>query len=98
MFDFNTVDNRFFETKIGDKVYKVEPCSVKTLKKLKKVDGNSEGALEEITQLVVEIISKNVDGLSISTTLFDDLSFDALFGFIVCYMEWLSKVRNSPNL
>lgn len=98
MFDFNSINNRFFEVKISTDVYRVEACSVKTLKKLNKVNINDSEALAEITQLTSEIINKNLDGNKVSVSTLEDMSFDALFGFIVSYMEWLSKVQNSPNL
>ena len=38
MIDLNTVNKRWFDVKIGEYTLQLEPCSLKTLRKLSEVD------------------------------------------------------------
>ena len=99
MFDISTICKRYFEVRINDQLFEVEPPKVKTLKKivsLSKLDENQ--ALDELSEAVRRILSKNKEKKPVSIELVDELDLDQLHEVIVKYFEWLDNSKNSPNL
>jgi len=98
MFDISTVNKRYFAIKIGDLILEVEPPKVKTLKKITALSkAKNEDAMDELSQAIGIILSKNKAGYKIPDEMIDELDLDQMNEILTAYFEWLSKEKNSKN-
>lgn len=107
MFDINAVNKRYFDIKLtiiddNDKVnsieLEVEAPKVKMLKKLMSVHKNaSEDAMEELSEAIRKMLSKNKANYKVPIEYIDELDFDQMVDILTAYFEWLGKERNSKN-
>jgi len=99
MLDISTINQSSFELKINGVEYKVEPCTVKTLKEFISIKSkNSEEAFTEYVSLVKKIIDKNKSNNQIALSTLEDLTFVELNYILAEYMTWMKNIKNSPNL
>lgn len=99
MFDISTVNKRYYEIKIKGKEFRIEPCKVKTMKRLASISKQTDASdFDELISVVKEIIDKNQDKLQVGREVLEDLEFDEMKSFLILYMEWLVETKNSPNL
>lgn len=98
MFDISTVSKRYFAIKINDTVLEIEPPKLKTLKKITSLSkSRNEEAMDDLSEAVGMILSKNKSGYKVQQDLIDDLDFDQMNEILTAYFEWLAKSKNSPN-
>lgn len=99
MFDLSAINKRYFEIKINEIVLEVEPPKVKTLKKIVNLQKNArrEDGLDDMTDAVIKLLSKNKDRREVPVELIDDLDFDELSQILTAFFEWLTGVKNSKN-
>lgn len=108
MFDISSVSKRYFGIKLtvtdeSDKEHnlqlEVEPCRLKTMKKLidvSKDDGPE--AIDDLYTALQKLLSKNKSKLKVPMEYIEDLSFDELQAILTAYFEWLVETKNSdPN-
>ncbi|HAO61549.1 MAG TPA: hypothetical protein DCQ90_06435 [Erysipelotrichaceae bacterium] len=101
MFDINSMNKRYFEVRINGRLFEVEPPKVKTLKKivaLQNNEGAESEALNELSEAVRVILSKNKEKKHVSIEVIDDLDIDQMNEIITNYFEWISGVKKDPNL
>lgn len=98
MFDINTINRRYFNIKIGELTLDVEPPKIKVLKKITALSkSKNEEAIDDLSEAVAMILSKNKTGTKVSDEIIDELDLDQLNEILTAYFEWLSKSKNSPN-
>lgn len=98
MFDINTVNKRYFNIKIGELTLDVEPPKLKVLKKITSLSkSRNEDAMDDLSEAVGMILSKNKSGYTVSQELIGELDFDQMNEILTAYFEWLAKSKNSPN-
>jgi hypothetical protein len=108
MFDISTVSKRYFVIKINvetseDKLPKiqiieVEPPKLKTLKKITALaKTKDENAMDDLTEAVRTILSKNKAGYKVPEEVIDELDFDQMNEILTAYFEWLSNSKQDPN-
>jgi pyridoxal biosynthesis lyase PdxS len=98
MFDISSINTRYFEIKLNDLVLEVEPPKVKTLKKvaaLSKV--KDEEAVDDLSEAVSMILSKNKVGKKVSAEIIDELDLDQLVEILTAFFSWLNNEKNSKN-
>lgn len=107
MFDISTISKRYFEIKLTvtdneEKVHnatlEVEPPKVKALKKLFAISkAAKEDAMDELSEAVRKLLSKNKSHYDVPMEYIDDLNFDQLQEILRSYFNWVSEKKNSPN-
>jgi hypothetical protein len=98
MLDINTINRRYFEIKIDGVKLDVEPPTMKSLKKIVAISKNrSESTIDELSEAVNMILSKNRTGYKVSDETIDNLDIDQLQEILTEYFKWLTEVKNSPN-
>jgi hypothetical protein len=107
MFDISTISKRYFKIKltaIDDSNEKhsieleVEPPNVKALKSLTAISKAADDeAIDELTEAVQKMLSKNKSGYKVPMEYIDALNFDELQGILAAYFGWLADTKNSPN-
>lgn len=95
MLDLNLI-TRYFEVKIGNYELQLEPCSLKTLRKLSEMDKNTTFA--ELTDLVKTILNKNKTSFKLPDEVIESISMPQMMTLLQAYMEWLTDEHtNNPN-
>lgn len=95
MLDLNLI-TRYFDVKIGDYELQLEPCSLKTLKKLSEM--NKDTTFAELTDLVKIIINKNKTNYKIPDEVIESISMPQMMILIQSYINWLTDEKtNNPN-
>lgn len=98
MFDLNTINKRYFEIKMGEKILEIEPPSKKMLNKITSLSGvKDEKATDGLYDAVGMILNKNKAGRKISEDTVADLNLDQVNGIITAYFGWLNETKNSKN-
>lgn len=107
MFDISTVNKRYFEIKLtiiddddNEKSIEleVEPPKVKMLKKLMEVKKTAnENSMDELTEVMLKMLSKNKAKYKVPSEYVDELNFDQMIEILNEYFKWLGKERNSKN-
>lgn len=107
MFDISTINKRYFDIKLTIEddnnqsksiELEVEPPKVKLLKKLMSVKKTAnEDSMDELSEALRKMLSKNKANYSIPTEYIDELNFDQMIEILSAYFEWLGKERNSKN-
>jgi len=106
MFDLNTVNMRYFGIKLTvmveetkkELVLEVEPPKLKALKRITTLSkSRKEEMLDDLTEAVGIILSKNKDHKKVTEEFMGELDFDQLLAILDAYFEWLGKEKNSPN-
>lgn len=108
MFDISSVNKRYFGTKltITDDEGKehslqleVEPCRLKTLRKLidvSKDDGPE--ALDNLYGAMQKLLSKNRSRTKVQMDYIEAMNYDELQAILTAYFEWLVNTKsNNPN-
>jgi CRISPR/Cas system-associated protein Cas7 (RAMP superfamily) len=57
----------------------------------------SEEAIEELSEAVSMILSKNKTGYRVPQEIIDELDLDQLNEILTAYFDWLSKNKKDPN-
>ena len=95
MLDLNLI-TRYFEVKIGNYELQLEPCSLKTLRKLSEM--NKDTTFAELTDLVKIIINKNKTNYKIPDEVIESISMPQMMILLQAYMSWLTDEKtNNPN-
>lgn len=95
MLDLNLI-TRYFDVKIGDYELQLEPCSLKTLRKLSEM--NKDTTFAELTDLVKIIINKNKTNYKIPDEVIESISMPQMMILIQSYINWLTDEKtNNPN-
>lgn len=95
MLDLNLI-TRYFDVKIGDYELQLEPCSLKTLRKLSEM--NKDTTFAELTDLVKTIINKNKTNYKIPDEVIESMSMPQMMVLIQAYIDWLTDEKtNNPN-
>lgn len=98
MFDINTVSKRYFNIRIDNITLDVEPPKLKVLKKITTLSkARGEDAINDLSEAIAMILSKNKTNYKVSDELIDELDIDQMSEILTKYFEWLSSVRSSPN-
>ncbi|WP_143316866.1 hypothetical protein [Clostridium sp. HBUAS56017] len=98
MLDINTINKRYFNIKIGDLTLDVEPPKIKALKKITALSkANDESAMDELTEAVKLILSKNKKKCKVPEKVIDELDLDQIQQILIEFFKWLSESKNSPN-
>jgi len=98
MFDISTVNKRYFNIKIGDLTLEVEPPKLKVLKKITSLSkSRNEDAMDDLSEAVGMILSKNKSEYKVPQEVIDELDLDQMNEILTAYFEWLSKEKNSKN-
>ena len=98
MLDINTISRRYFNIKINGMELEVEPPKIKVLRKIVDLSKNrGENAIDELSEAVKMILSKNKTGYKVPDDVIDDLDMDQYLTILTEYFKWLTEVRNSPN-
>lgn len=100
MLNMSTINRRYFSIKINDMELEVEPPKIKVLRKvvdLSKRFKSGDGSIEELSEAVKLILSKNKTGYKVSDEMIDDLDMDQYLTILTEYFNWLTEVKNSPN-
>jgi len=99
MFDISTVSRRYFAVKLENGItIEVEPPKLKALKKITALaKSRNEDAMDDLTEAIKMILSKNRSGYKLSDELIEDIDFDEMNDLLTAYFEWLSKSKNTPN-
>ncbi|MGX7745695.1 hypothetical protein [Rhodopseudomonas parapalustris] len=98
MFDVSTINKRYFAIKINNIELEVEPPKIKALKKIMSLSkSRNEDAMDNLSDAIKMILSKNRTGFKVADELIDELDFDEMNGILNAYFDWLSSTRNSPN-
>lgn len=98
MFDISTISKRYFSIKINDIEIEVEPPKIKTLKKIITLSKNhGEDAINELSEAVKIILSKNKTGYQVPDEIIDEIDLDQYNAILIEYFKWISEVKNSPN-
>ncbi len=95
MLDLNLI-TRYFDVKIGDYELQLEPCSLKTLRKLSEM--NKDTTFAELTDLVKIIINKNKTNYKIPDEVIESMSMPQMMILMQSYIDWLTDEKtNNPN-
>lgn len=107
MFDVSQIAKRYFDIRLtvednGGEIHKVdlkvEPPTVKQLRKLTSVSADDEAtAMTDLRDAVRDILSKNKTGYKVPEAYVDSLDFDQLTGILVAYMQWVSEEKKAKN-
>lgn len=107
MFDISTVSKRYFCIKLTITDEKneeksinleVEPPKVKVLKKLMAVRKTaSEDSMDELSEAIRKLLSKNKANYMVPMEYIDELDFDQMIGILNEYFKWLGKEKESKN-
>lgn len=98
MLDISTIGKRYFSVKINSLALDVEPPKMKVLKKIMALSKTkSAEAIDDLTEAVGMILSKNKTGYKVPDDVIDELDLDQMVEIIAEYFKWLGEVRNSPN-
>lgn len=98
MFDINIVSKRYFSIKINDLTLEVEPPKLKALKKITALSkSRNEDTIDDLSEAVGMILSKNKLGIKVSDEIIDELDLDQMNEILTAYFEWLSKEKTSKN-
>jgi len=106
MLDLSTKVKRYFDVKIETTTLKLEPPKIKTIKKLMGVAGKlvkdageaDEEQLEELTEVVALILSKNKSGKKIDTDfVYEHMDYEDMMLLLSGYFEWVGEIQNDPN-
>ena len=96
MIDLNTINKRYFDVKIADYTLQLEPCSLKTLRKLSEVD--SKTTLRELTDLIAVLLNKNRTNFKVPIEVVENISIPQMTLLLSAYMEWTADERaKDPN-
>jgi hypothetical protein len=98
MFDISTLNKRYFNIKINGLELEVEPPKLKVLKKIMALSKTkSAESIDELSEAVGLILSKNKTGYKVPDDVIDELDLDQMFEIITEYFKWLGEARNSKN-
>lgn len=98
MLDISTINRRYFSIKINDLTLEVEPPKLKVLRKIVDLSKNrGDNAIEELSEAVKMLLSKNKAGYKVSDDIIGDLDLDQLIEILNEYFKWIAEVRSSPN-
>lgn len=77
---------------------KVEPPKIKALKKITSLSKvRDEDAIDDLSEAVRMILSKNKDKKIVSDEVMGELDLDQLSAILTSYFEWLGKEKISKN-
>ncbi len=98
MLDISTINRRYFNIKINDVELEVEPPKIKVLRKIVDLSKNhNNNAIDELSEAVKMILSKNKTGYKVPDEVIDELDMDQYLTILTEYFKWLNEVKNSPN-
>lgn len=106
MFDINTISKRYFSIKLNieideeikELVLEVEPPKLKALKKITALSKvKNEDTIEELSEAIGMILSKNKSKYNVPSEVIDELDLDQMSEILTAYFGWLAKTKNSPN-
>lgn len=98
MFDISTINKRYFTIKIENLTLDVEPPKLKVLKKIISLSkSRDEDAIDDLSNAVGLILSKNKSGYKVPDEVVDELDLDQMNEILTAFFEWLSKEKNSKN-
>ena len=98
MFDIRTINKRFFRIKIDGLELDVEPPKIKVLKKILSLSKQQdEESIDQLSEAVGLILSKNKSNYKVSEDIIDELDIDQYKAILTEYFKWIAEVKNSPN-
>jgi hypothetical protein len=96
MLDLNIISKRYFDVKLGDYTLQLEPCSLKTLRKLSEVD--SKTTFAELVNLVATILNKNKTNFKTPIEVVESITIPQMTALLGGYMEWVADEKaKDPN-
>lgn len=96
MIDLNTVNKRYFDVKIGEYTLQLEPCSLKTLRKLSEVDEKT--TFGELTDLISTLLNKNRTNFKVPLETVENINISQMTLLLSSYMEWTAEEKaTDPN-
>lgn len=99
LFDVSGVSRRYFEVKIGEVLFEVEPPKLKKMRQFLELSKmRNEDVMENLTVALSDILSKNKTGTAVSADYIEEnLNFDEMNALLNAYFAWVGTEKRSPN-
>jgi len=95
-FDISSVRTRFFELRINEQLFEIEPPTKKMLSAIAEAQKSND--FDQLVEDLAVVLSKNKQNHTFTAKSLENFTIDQIGMLIKAYFGWVREVQTDPNL